>query len=171
MAKKAKKPAAKPSKKASKPATKKSAGKKPAGKKAAPKRDPLAPIPVSTGGGMTPAEVGKSLVEMFNAGQMKEIEEKWWNPSKITSVEGVGVGLSWVGKKAVDAKNAGWMAEHAIHGASAEGPFVGSSGFAVKFKMDVETRSTGHRSVMEEVGVYTVENGKIVREEFMYMMP
>ena len=54
------------------------------------------------------------------------------------------------------------------NGASAEGPFVGAQGFAIKFKMDVEELNTGTRRVSEEVGVYTVNNGKIVREEFMY---
>ena len=55
-----------------------------------------------------------------------------------------------------------------MHGASAEGPFVGATGFAVKFTIDLETKSTGKRETMTEVGVYTVKNGKIVQEEFMY---
>ncbi|QOJ01884.1 MAG: nuclear transport factor 2 family protein [Phycisphaeraceae bacterium] len=108
---------------------------------------------------------------MFNRGLFAEIEDTWWDKKKIASVEGHGVGMAWVGLKAVRAKNDGWVAEHAIHGASAEGPFVGSTGFTVRFKMDVETKATGQRQVMDEVGVYTVENGKIVREEFMYLIP
>jgi len=36
--------------------------------------------------------------------------------------------------------------------------------------MDVETRSKNTRSVHREIAVYTVMNGKIVREEFMYGM-
>jgi hypothetical protein len=34
--------------------------------------------------------------------------------------------------------------------------------------MSVTNRMTGERTDMSEVGVYTVKNGKIVREEFMY---
>jgi hypothetical protein len=34
--------------------------------------------------------------------------------------------------------------------------------------MDVEEKKTGNRRTMREVGVYTVENGKVIREEFMY---
>jgi hypothetical protein len=37
--------------------------------------------------------------------------------------------------------------------------------------MDVETKSTGAREWMEEIGVYTVKDGKIVREEFMGFAP
>ena len=58
--------------------------------------------------------------------------------------------------------------EHTLHGASAEGPYIGATGFAVKFRVDVTENASGKRLLMEEVGVYTVENGKIVREEFMY---
>jgi hypothetical protein len=60
------------------------------------------------------------------------------------------------------------MSTHRLHGASAEGPYIGASGFSVKFAMDVEDTTTNDRSLMEEIGVYTVQNGKIVREEFMY---
>jgi len=104
---------------------------------------------------------------MFNRGQLSEIEAKYWSPD-IASIEGLGVNLGWFGRKAVEEKNAGWMADHVLHGAAAEGPFVGSTGFAIRFKMDVETKSTGKREIMDEIGVYQIKDGKIVREEFMY---
>ncbi|MBL9032603.1 MAG: nuclear transport factor 2 family protein [Phycisphaerae bacterium] len=141
--------------------------KKSKAKKGKKKGASLAPREVKTGKGATPAEIGADLVSMFNAGHFKEIEEKWWGKD-VVSVEGVGVSMEWRGRKAVEAKNAGWLETHTIHGASAEGPYVGATGFAVKFRMDVEDRSTGERTMMEEVGVYTIERGKIVREEFMY---
>ena len=53
-------------------------------------------------------------------------------------------------------------------GAAAEGPFLGSSGFAVRYRMQYKVRASGEIKTMSEVGVYTVQNGKIVREEFMY---
>jgi hypothetical protein len=49
-----------------------------------------------------------------------------------------------------------------------EGPWVGATGFAVKYKIDVSQQSTGQRSQMEERAVHTVQNGKIVREEFHF---
>lgn len=126
------------------------------------------PAPVSTGSGPSPMEIGQDLVARFNAGQMGgEIEDRWWSPD-ITSVEGVGVAMAWSGREKVEEKNRAWVETHTVHGASAEGPYVGASGFAVKFRIDVEDKTTGKREMMEEVGVYTVQNGKIVREEFMY---
>lgn len=122
---------------------------------------------IKTGKGQSPFEVGKALVEMFNKGQFAEIEEMFWSP-KVCSTEGFGVCMCWKGRKAVVAKNTEWMSTHTIHSASAEGPFVGATGFAVKFKMDVEDTAAGKRQAMEEVGVYRIKNGKIVDEEFMY---
>lgn len=126
----------------------------------------LAPKPVKTGSGPSPAEIGAQLIAACNRGEY-HLNDKLWSPS-IVSIEGVGVGLAWHGRKAVDAKNAGWNEGHTIHGVSAEGPFVGSTGFTVRFRMDVEEKATGKRVLMHEVGVYTVKNGKIVQEEFMY---
>ena len=68
----------------------------------------------------------------------------------------------------LEAKAHEWLATHTVHSASAEGPYLGSTGFSIKFKMDVEDKTNGQRVVMEEVGVYTVQNGKVVCEEFMY---
>ncbi len=154
----------KPAKKASKPV--RSAPKKSAApKKATAKRDSLAPVAIKTGPGMTPMEIGSKLVADFNAGKMNLND--MWSPA-IVSIEGVGVSQSWHGRKAVDAKNAWWASEHVVHGASAEGPFVGATGFGVKFVIDVETKSTAKREMMTEIGVYTVKNGKIIQEEFMY---
>lgn len=123
------------------------------------------PFPIGTGSAPPAAEVGKQLVDMFNRGEFKAIEDALWAP-EIVSVEGMGMG--WRGRKAVDAKNAEWNRTHRIHGGSAEGPFTGATGFAVKFDLDIEDTATGKRTMFEEVGVYKVRNGKIVEEEFMY---
>lgn len=56
-----------------------------------------------------------------------------------------------------------------MHSASAEGPFFhGDDRFSVIFKADTTNRETGERSQMHEVAVFTVADGKIVREEFYY---
>ncbi len=171
MAKKTKKAPAKKAGKAKKAAPKAKPAKKGSAKKAAgPKSGPAGVFPVSTGSGATPLQVGKTIVAMFNASKLKEIEEQYWTPD-IVSCEGMGVGMEWRGRASVEAKNTEWMKDHRLHGASAEGPFVGSTGFAIRFRMDVETIATGQRQVMDEIGVYTVRGGKVSREEFMYAAP
>jgi hypothetical protein len=36
--------------------------------------------------------------------------------------------------------------------------------------MDITSKSMGQRMQMDEIGLYTVENGKITHEEFFYTM-
>ncbi len=151
---------AKPAQKSSKKSATKAASRKSGG-------TPKDIRKVGTGGGASAGEVGRTLVEMFNKGQIDAIEKMFWSPS-IVSCEGEGVAMEWVGRKSATRKNSQWHSQHRLHGASAEGPFVGATGFAVKFKMDVESLADGKRIAMEEVGVYTIRGGKITREEFMY---
>jgi len=169
----AKRKAAAPKKSTKKKAApRKSAKKKPAakktGKKAGSRRDPLAPRDVKTGTGSTPGEIGASLVDLFNRGLLHEIEAMWWSP-KITSIEGIG--QAWDGRPAVEGKNAWWAQTNQMISGLAEGPYVGATGFSVKFHLEVEDKATGQRTVMDEVGVYTIKDGKIIQEEFMYGMP
>ena len=71
------------------------------------------------------------------------------------------------GRKGVEAKGAWWYANHEIHDVKVEGPYVHGDQFVVRFTMDV-TPKDGKRMSMDEVGVYTVLDGKIVEERFFY---
>ena len=48
------------------------------------------------------------------------------------------------------------------------GPYPHDNRFAVRFLYDITNKPSGKRMMMDEVGLFTVENGKIVREEFFY---
>lgn len=69
-------------------------------------------------------------------------------------------------------KSANWAAGLTLHGEKVRGPFFngpsnGPSGqFAVHFTFKVTPKSTNVRITQEEVAVYTVQDEKIVREEF-----
>lgn len=135
--------------------------------KRATKKDSLAPKPVKTGKGAAPLEVAQAVLALIRNGASSEVEAKWL-ANGIESVEGVGASMAWNGKKAVLAKYRGWEADHEIHEMKLEGPWVGATGFALKFWIDVTQKSTGNRSQLEEIAVYTVHGGKIVREEFHF---
>jgi hypothetical protein len=133
-----------------------------------PARKPAAgPKPVKTGKGPSPLEVAQSVVALAGEGKLDEVEQRWLAPG-IVSVEGLGASLAWSGKKNVLAKYRTWEADHEIHAMDVEGPWVGATGFVLKYRIDVSQKSTGQRSQMEEIAVYTVQNGKIVREEFHF---
>jgi limonene-1,2-epoxide hydrolase len=55
------------------------------------------------------------------------------------------------------------------HSGEISEPVVAGNHFTSKMKMDVTFKNQG-RMQMEEVGVYKVENGKIVNEQFFYDM-
>jgi hypothetical protein len=160
MAKKSKRKATKkPARKSTKKAPTKAARGKPA-------KAPTAPRSVSTGKGASAESIGRAVVDGFNRGTKDhELWNAHWSP-KAESIEG-SARMAWAGRKAMDEKAAWWNSSHTMHGASAEGPYIGATGFAVKFRVDVTDNSSGKRMLMEEVGVYTVQNGKIIREEFM----
>ena len=161
---------AKKSEKKTKKKGKKQEKKRAKAKKASKKKQSSAPKPVKTGKGATPLEVAQTVVGLLRAGAMKEVEDKWLAPA-IESVEGVGASMAWKGKKAVLKKYRDWEADHEIHAMNVEGPWVGATGFAVRYAIDMSQKSTGQRHQMEEIAVYTVKNGKIVREEFHFKTP
>jgi hypothetical protein len=174
----AKKVAKKSSKQASKKVMKKAAAKggkpakKPAAKAATLSKAPSKLVgmhPISTGSGASAAEIGAAVVAHLNSGAHDDtpLWDKYWSKDFV-SIEGMGANLAWHGRAAVKEKCDGWMSENIVHGCRAEGPFVGSTGFAVLITMDVEERKTGNRRTMRETGVYTVQQGKVIREEFMY---
>ena len=151
-------------------ARKKKSARKP--KRKAPKKKSASagPKPVKTGKGAAPLEIAKQFTALLRAGKYPEAEERWLGPS-IESVEGVGASLSWKGKKNVLAKYRAWEAENEFVDPKVEGPWVGATGFAVKFVGHVLHKATGERHAMEEIAVYTVRDGKVVREEFHFSVP
>lgn len=87
----------------------------------------------------------------------------------IVSVEGDG--KETVGQDPVIKKSEDWGADKTFHGETVAGPFFNgatSDQFAVYFTFDVTPKSTGRRITLEEIGVYTVKNDKITREQFFY---
>lgn len=159
MAKKASVKKAPPTKPAKKPA------KKPAAKaKAAPKQA-KAPAKVTSGPGASTAELAKKFIAQYNADPSGNWIKGMWHKG-VRSIEGDGT--LHVGEKQIMQKWAWWTGQNQILGASAEGPYVGATGFAVKFALHVKDVKSGNEMRMTEVAVYTVSKGKIVQEEFMY---
>lgn len=75
------------------------------------------------------------------------------------------------GRGAIKAKREDWSASHDIHTLDADGPYVHPPNrFGVRFEAEVTQKATGRQMILREIAIYTVEEGKIVREEF-FMMP
>ena len=169
LARKAAKDAAKPAE-AEMPEAKKTkkksggnAGKKRADDEGMPRFKHVRMKKRSSGKGPTPQEIGESLVALFNAGKSDEAESTWHH-RKIESIEEDGTVFE--GAKGVAEKGAWWKSTFTVLSMQATGPYVSSTGFTVVY--DGRVRSAdGTEIAIREAGVYTVEDGRIVREEFM----
>jgi ketosteroid isomerase-like protein len=117
---------------------------------------------------MTTAELARDFTDLLKQGDHEGAGAKY-NADNIVSYEAMeGPMAICEGKEAVKQKGAWWFANHQVHGGSVDGPFVNGDQFAVIFKMDITPKATGERTTMEEVGLYTVKDGKIVEERFYY---
>jgi hypothetical protein len=118
---------------------------------------------------MSVAAIAHEFTELCRAGRFEEAGERFWAES-VVSIEAMPGDMARLeGRAAVKGKSDGWYANHEVHGTTVEGPFPNGDQFAVVFAMDV-TPKGGARMQMKEIGLYTVEDGKIVEERFFYAM-
>ncbi|MCB1019541.1 MAG: nuclear transport factor 2 family protein [Acidobacteria bacterium] len=123
----------------------------------------------------TTAEIANDLVSLCGQGKFWEVIEKHYSP-KIVSVEPMPgtpeMPNPMEGIEAVQGKNKWWADNHEVHAVRIDGPFVGDDQFACRMWLDVTAKHMGNARIqMEEMCLYTVKDGKIVREEFYYYMP
>ncbi len=120
---------------------------------------------------MTAQEIGAKLVSLCQQRKNTESIRTLYAPD-VESIEAQTppTGPRVVhGKDAVLNKNEEFMRHHDIHKIDVAGPFPhGDDRFAVRFYYDVTNKLTGEQMKMEEIGVFTIEGDKIVREEFFY---
>jgi hypothetical protein len=111
--------------------------------------------------------VAADLVAMCRRGQFNEAGDKYW-ADDVLSVEPVPGEMAQIrGKAEVRAKGEWWIANTEVHASEVDGPWVHGDQFLVRFRMD-RTPKGGERGVVEEVGLYTVRDGKIAEERFFY---
>ena len=80
------------------------------------------------------------------------------------------IGKVQKGIEAIKGKNRQWFENSQIHGLEVNGPFPNGDQFIVHFTYDVTPKQSGKRMTMSEMGLYTVRDGKIAKEEFFYSM-
>ena len=92
--------------------------------------------------------------ELYSAG-IESIEEG--NTSEIGHVKGM---------EGLKKKGQGLSRDFEVHNIKASDPVVADNWFSVKFEIDTTNKKTGNRSTLSEIGVYKVEDGKIVKEHY-----
>lgn len=115
---------------------------------------------------MSVQAIARKFVELCNQGKNFDVMETMYTPT-IVSVEGGGEETA--GQKPVIQKSRVWAANNTIRGEKVRGPYFNGPGqFAAHFTFEVTPKATGKRTSLEEVGVYTVHDDKITREQFFY---
>jgi ketosteroid isomerase-like protein len=117
--------------------------------------------------------VANELVALCRAGRNLDALAKLYSP-KIVSIEAVGteaLPAEMTGIDAVRQKNEWWFDNNELNSYEVNGPFVGGDQFAVQYLLDTTFKPTGQRTAMTEMALYTVKDGKIVREQFFYNAP
>lgn len=116
----------------------------------------------------TTQDVANDLIAMWKAGQFDESGEKYWADDVISYENMPGAEMAEIrGIAGVRAKGEWWGANHEVHSTVIEGPYINGDQFTVRFKMDL-TPKGGERHTMDEIGLYTIRNGKIAEERFFY---
>lgn len=110
--------------------------------------------------------LAKQFVDLCNQGKNFDVMNTMY-ADNIVSVEASG--NETAGKTAVIEKSKRWASTLTIQGEKVLGPyFHGPNQFAVHITFEVTPKATGQRVTQQEVGVYTVKDGKITREQFFY---
>ena len=119
---------------------------------------------------MSTKEVAKKWAEYCRTGQTEKAYKELYAKDCVSiEMKGVkGYPQRAEGMEAILKKGQQWsqMVE-AFHGMEIEGPLVAANYFTASMKMDMTLKGQS-RKINEEVGVFQIENGKIVSEQFFY---
>lgn len=118
---------------------------------------------------MTTQEVADRLSQLFKENKWNEAQEELFSDD-AKSIEPPGSqgletveGLEAIKKKGEDFNNA----VEETHGGYVSEPLVAGRYIAVAMGMDVTMKGAG-RMKMDEIALYEVKDGKIVKEQFFY---
>jgi ketosteroid isomerase-like protein len=121
---------------------------------------------------MTTQEVANRYMELEKQGKWMEIQDELYSQD-IVSLEpehaaAIGMQKMTKGLNAVKAKAAAWNESiEEMHSGYCSEPVVGGNFFSVAMGMDV-TMKGAKRMKMDEIAVFEVKDGKVVKEHFFF---
>ncbi len=116
---------------------------------------------------MTSREIAQAFTDLCRKGEFEQAGRVHWSDDIVSREPMAGEMAEIRGRKGVEGKGKWWYENHDVHSVQVEGPYVHGDQFVVRFKMEV-TPKGGSRTNMDEVGLYTVRNGKVAEETFFF---
>ena len=124
---------------------------------------------------MDTKQIGEKLVGFCSKGKNLDAIDALYDKNivSIEAMAGPDMPAEMKGIDKIKGKNQWWNENNQVHSSKIEGPFPNKDRFAVKFHYEITPKAgpgKGKRISMDEVGIYTAKDGKIVKEEFFYSM-
>ncbi len=118
---------------------------------------------------MNTQKIANRLVELCRKGEFEACYQELYNPA-IKSIENDGTvvsGFDGIAKKGKD-----WIDSiEEFLGSTVGEPIIAGNYFSLPMSMDVKFKGTPAAIKFEEICVYEVKEGKIVKEQFFYDEP
>lgn len=114
--------------------------------------------------------IAQSLVAYCRKGQWEDAHNALYDQNAVSVEPKCHENPETQGLAAILEKSRAWSANTEVHSMTVSEPLVGGNAFALTFAMDATCKLSNQRFQMTELAVYTVQNGKITREEFFYEM-
>lgn len=111
--------------------------------------------------------IAQAVVDANRNGKTDALLDELYSPDCVSAepFDMPGMGRMSEGLDAIKAKHAWWEENAEMHSVDVSDAYLhGDDKFSVRFSMDATFM--GERSTNDEVAIYTVSGGKIVREEF-----
>ena len=117
---------------------------------------------------MDTAKIASRLVELCRRGDYEAAQTELFADDAV-SIEPDSTPETTVRGRAGLAEKSKMFAEtFEVHGGVVSDPVVGGAFFSCAMTADVTEKKSGARMKLEEICVYEVRGGKIVREQFFY---
>jgi len=118
---------------------------------------------------MTTQDVAKHLVDLCRQGKYDAAQEELYSKDAESIEPAHSPGLQTVhGLEAIKEKGHQFQSMiETVHGGSISDPVIAGDKFAIAMTMDVTLKGQG-RMNMDEIAVYDVKDGKVIKEHFFY---
>jgi SnoaL-like protein len=117
---------------------------------------------------MNPPEIARRLVELCRQGAYETAQRELYAADAVSIEPQHSPQPPAKGLEAIVAKGKGFLEMMEVHGGTVSEAIVAGPFFSLAMTLDLTPRAGGPRFTMEEICVYEVKDGKIVREQFFY---